>query len=219
MKLFLDTANYQTVERLFKTGLINGITTNPTHLSKEKESPVELVKKLCALISPYDVSVEVTELEPAKVYDQAKKIAALASNIVVKVPCSPVYFEIIKNLVLEGIPLNITLVFSVIQALMVAKLGVKYISPFIGRLDDIDAPGIQLIYDTREMIDRYGFKSEILAASLRSVSHLHEVIMAGADIATITGSIFETATVHPLTEKGMALFEADWKKLGIRQFP
>jgi len=219
MKLFLDTANLQEIQRWYKTGLVDGITTNPTHLSKEGGDAKAKVLEICRLLPDCDVSVEVTLKEPEAVYKQAKEIAQLAENVVVKIPCHRDYYATIKKLVDEGIKINVTLVFSLVQSLLMCKLGVRYISPFIGRLDDIDSPGIELIHDIRRMLDEYSYSTELLAASIRTVRNVHEVILAGADVATLPLSVLEKMTEHPLTDKGMATFLADWQKLGIKQFP
>jgi len=165
------------------------------------------------------ISVEITETNPEDVYIQARKIAALSDNVAVKIPCHAAYYPIIKKLVQEGISLNITLVFSLTQGLMMAKLGVDYISPFIGRLDDIGADGIELIRTLRHMLDWYGFETELLAASIRDTDHFEQALMAGADIATLPPTVLEQSITHQLTDKGMAQFLADWKKLNITQFP
>lgn len=219
MKIFLDTANFENIKQAKLLGIIDGVTTNPTQLSKEGGDIVFLIKQICSIMDPFPVNVEVTELEPEKIYQQAKKISAIASNVIVKIPCHKKYLEIIKKLVNEGVALNITLLFSLTQALLMAKLGVQYISPFIGRLDDIDSNGIQLIYDIRQMLDNYNFETLLLAASLRTVSHMHEVILAGADIATIPVELFDKLIDHPLTDRGIKKFDEDWKKLGIKKFP
>lgn len=219
MKIFLDTANAQSIKKLAATGLIDGVTTNPSHLSKEGGDPVKLVLEICSLLPEGEISVEVTEKNPEDVYKQAKKIAAMADNILVKVPCHKDYYAVIKRLVEEDVKLNITLVFSVVQGLMMGKLGVQYISPFIGRWDDIDVDGSALLVEMREMIDTYGFSTQILAASLRHVRHLHDAIMAGADAATVPVDVFEKSTSHLLTDQGIALFDAAWAKLGVKQFP
>ena len=222
MKIFLDTAHLASIEKALKTGLIDGITTNPSHLSKEalnEGSIINLLKKICTAVDPGDVSIEVTEQEPAQVYVQAQRITDIAPNVVVKIPCHADYVPIIKKLVTEGRAVNITLLFSLAQGLLMAKLGVKYISPFMGRLDDIGSDGIGLINDLQKMIDNYGFTTEILAASLRSVTHFDEVALAGADVATIPVPLFELLLKHPLSDKGMELFDKDWKSLGIKQFP
>ncbi len=219
MKLFLDTANIDQIKQWAAMGLVDGVTTNPTHLSKEHGDPVGEIKEICALLPEGEISVQVTEAEPEAVYAQAKAITKLSDNILVKIPCSMIYYPVIKKLVSEDVNINITLVFSLAQGLAMCKLGVYCISPFVGRLDDIDAPGIDLISDLRIMIDRYGFETQLLAASLRTVPQLHEVILAGADIATVPASLLEKALSHPLTDKGMQIFADDWKKLGIKKFP
>ncbi len=218
MKFFLDTANLEALQKAKKTGLINGVTTNPTHLSREGQS-TELVKQIAALLPTCDISVEVTTKTPEEVYNQAKQIAELAPNIVVKIPCAKEYVPVIHTLVQEGIPLNITLLFSAVQGLCMAKLQVKYISPFIGRLDDIDANGMQLITDLRKILDNYNSTTQLLAASLRSIPHIHQAALAGADVATLPVALYEKMLDHPLTTKGMKLFDEDWQKLGINKFP
>ncbi len=219
MKLFLDTANIETIKKWAATGIIDGVTTNPSHLSKEGVDPKKRVLEICSLLPAGEISVEVTEKDPQAVYKQAKKIAQLADNILVKIPCHKDYYAIIKQLVDEGIKINITLVFSVIQGVMMSKLGVFYISPFIGRWDDIDVDGVKLLYEMRQVMFQYGFETGILAASLRHVRHLHDAIMAGADAATVPLTVLEKALDHPLTDQGIAKFDADWQQLGIKQFP
>jgi len=240
MKIFLDTANLEVIKKWNDTGIIDGVTTNPTHLSTLRQAPLpstglrtgfardrqdnrgikELLKKICSVMSHGDVSIEVTETEPEKVYTQAKKIAAIAENVVVKIPCHQEYYAIIKKLVAEEVQLNITLLFSLIQGLFMCKLGVKYISPFVGRLDDIDTDGMDLIDDLRIMVDEYQFENtKILAASIRNLRHFHDAILIGSDVITVPATVLEKATQHPLTDKGMKKFIDDWKKLGIKQFP
>lgn len=219
MKIFLDTANIEDIKKWAKSGLIDGVTTNPTHLSKEGKNPKDVVLAICDLLPDGEISVEVTETDPKAVYKQAKEIAKLASNIVVKVPCHKEYYEVIKLLVEDAVPLNVTLVFSMLQGFLMAKLGVRYISPFIGRLDDIDVNGLEVLPDLRSMIDHYGYDTEILAASVRSVRHVHMAILSGIDVVTCSLSILEKMMDHPLTNQGMKTFDADWKKLGIKQFP
>jgi len=229
MKIFLDTANIEQIKYWNNTGIIDGVTTNPTHLSilrpleaqdEQDQNIKKLLQEICTIMSHGDVSIEVTETEPEKVYIQAKEIAAMADNVVVKIPCHQEYYQIIKKLVDENIKLNITLLFSLIQGLIMCKLGVKYISPFVGRLDDIDTDGIELIDDLRIMVDEYQFKkTQILAASIRNVRHFHNAILIGTDAITVPATVLEKAVKHPLTDKGMKKFIDDWKKLGIKQFP
>jgi transaldolase len=219
MKIFLDTAKVSDIKKWSNTGIIDGVTTNPSLLSKEGGDPIKVIKDIMNLLPNGEISVEVTEKEPQAVYDQAKKIAALGPNILVKIPCAEEYYPIIQKLVAEQVKLNITLVFTLIQSLFMSKLGVTYISPFIGRLNDIDEDGISMLHEIKYMKDSYGFSTDILAASLRTVEHLHEVIEAGVDVATLSIDILEKAVKHPLTEQGMKQFDEDWKKLGIKQFP
>lgn len=220
MKIFLDTANLQSIKQWAESGLIDGVTTNPTHLSKEGGDAKKLVQEICALIKDKDVSVEVTEVKPDAVYNQAKRIAALANNVVVKIPCHKDYFLIIKRLIDEGIALNVTLVFTLLQSLFMCKLGVKYISPFIGRWDDIDVDGVGIVAQIRDMMDEYQFdQTQIIAASIRGVRQFHDAILAGAHVVTLPAVVLEKAVEHPLTDRGMATFLADWQKLGIKQFP
>ncbi|MGB8367471.1 MAG: transaldolase family protein [Candidatus Babeliales bacterium] len=219
MKLFLDTADIEVIKKWAKTGIIDGVTTNPSHLSKEKIDPKKRILEICSLLPTGEISVEVTEKEPQAVYKQAKRIAQLAENILVKIPCHKDYYAVIKQLVDEGVKLNITLVFSLIQGVMMSKLGVFYISPFIGRWDDIDVNGVHILQEMRQVIYQYGFDTGILAASLRHVRHLHDALMVGADAATVPSAVLEQALEHPLTDRGIAKFDADWQKLGIKQFP
>lgn len=219
MKIFLDTAHLQTIKKYKDMGIIDGVTTNPTHLSKEGGDPKKLIENLCALFPEGDISVEVTQKKPEDVYKQAHAIADIAQNVTVKVPCHQDYYSIIKRLVDDGVRINVTLLFTLIQGLYMCKLGVRYISPFIGRLEDNDIPGIELIIQLREMVDIYGYDTQILAASIRSVEHMHDCILAGADVATVPESVLEKTLSHPLTDKGIALFDADWAKLGVKQFP
>jgi transaldolase len=219
MKLFIDTSNLYEITRWHETGILDGVTTNPTNLSKEGANAKKNILAICSLMKGLDVSVEVTETEPQLVYKQAKAIAALADNVVVKIPCHRSYYAVINRLIEEDVAINITLVFTLIQGMLMAKMGVKYISPFVGRWDDVDVDGIALLEEMRLMTDQYGYGTQILAASLRSVRHVHEAILSGADVATIPPSLFEKMTEHQLTDRGIELFSADWKKLGIKQFP
>ena len=220
MKFFLDTADVESIKTWMKTGLIDGVTTNPSLLSKKGGDVKKIIREIAALVKGGDVSVEVTEKDPQKVYEQAQEIAKIGDNIVVKIPCHPAYFAVIKRLCDEGMSINVTLVFSLLQGLCMCKLGVKYISPFIGRLDDIDENGMELIGNLRQMIDEYVFiNTKILAASIRHVRHFHEAALHGADIVTLPVAVLENATRHPLTDRGMERFLSDWQKLGIKKCP
>ena len=217
MKIFLDTAHRISIKKW--SSIIDGVTTNPTLLSKEGGDPKKVIQEICTMLDGKDVSVEVTETEPEKVYKQAKQIAAIADNVVVKIPCDPIYFDIMQRLLTEAVRINVTLVFSLLQGLFMCKLDVTYISPFVGRLDDIDVPGMELVQDLRAMIDQYNFDTQVLAASLRSVHHFHQAVVAGADVVTLPVEVFEKSLEHPLTKIGMKKFLDDWHKLGISKFP
>lgn len=215
MKLFLDTANLASIKRWASTNLIDGVTTNPTLLAREKpKDPMALVKDICdAVGEDREVSVEVTEVEPTKVYEQAKKLAEIAKNTIIKIPCHKDYVAVIDKLVLEEIPLNITLVFSAAQALMMAKLGVVYVSPFVGRIDDVGYSGMEVVGSIKEIFSQHEFDTQILAASIRSVRHVQDAALVGADVATVPVDILEKCFEHPLTEKGIAQFMRDWQTL------
>ncbi len=220
VKIFLDTADVQEIRKWVSTGIIDGVTTNPTHMSSVGSDPKKIIKEICACLPHGAVSVEVTEVEPDAVYRQARLISALAHNIVVKIPCDVRYYEVIQRLVQEGIPLNITLVFTVAQGLAMCKLGVEYISPFVGRLEDIKKnSGIQLVQDLVHMKQTYAFKTQILAASIRTVDQITCVVQAEADCITVPVGVLSQALMHELTEKGIEKFLADWKKLEIIEFP
>ncbi len=219
MKLFLDTANVAAIKKWVDTGLIDGVTTNPTHLAKEGTDPKKRVLEICKLLPYGEISVEVTETDPNKVYEQAKEIAALSDNILVKIPCHRDYYPIIAQLVDEDVKLNITLVFSLVQSLFMCKLGVTYISPFIGRWDDIDVEGKDVLIELRDVIDDYTYETQVLAASIRGVRHLHEAILSGVDAATVPLDVLQKASQHILTDQGIGKFNADWAKLGVKNFP
>ena len=216
MKIFLDTANRDMIKKWVATGIIDGVTTNPSLLSKEGKNTKEVLVDICKMVDG-DVSIEVVKKDPEDVYKQAKEIAALADNVVVKIPYAYEYLSVIKKLSQEGIKINVTLIFSILQALLVAKLGVTYISPFIGRWDDIDINGLELVDKLMLMKNQYDFKSEILAASIRHVMHWHEVALAGVDVATVPPKLLDQVMHHPLTEVGIKKFDADWNKLGKQE--
>jgi transaldolase len=213
VKIFLDTANRTLIEQWLPTGLVDGVTTNPTLLSKEGPDTKKVLLDICAMV-PGHVSIEVVEKSPEDVYRQALEISKFAPNVVVKIPCSTMYLPVIRKLVKEGVKINVTLVFTALQSLIVAKLGVTYISPFIGRWDDIAIEGVDLVPTLVTLKKNYGFKSEILAASIRNILHWQKAAEAGADVVTLPPPLLEQALKHPLTERGIELFDNDWKKLG-----
>ncbi len=214
MKIFLDTADRTIIKKWLPTGLIDGITTNPSNLSHEGPKTAEVVRELCSLLPSQDISIELVLHEPEAMYKQAHEIAKLAPNVIVKVPCKLEYLSLIKRLRQDGIRINVTLVFSVLQALAVAKLDVTYISPFVGRLEEIGADGIGLIEKLVVLKQTHGFTSQILAASIRSLAQWQEVALLGADAVTVPPVLFEQAFHHPLTDIGIKIFDKDWQKLG-----
>ncbi len=213
MKIFLDSADRKLIEKYLSTGLIDGVTTNPSLLSAQGQNTKEVILDILRMV-PGDVSIEVVEKSPDAVYEQAHQIAKLGDNAIVKIPFAFEYLPTIAKLVEDGVQLNITLVFSALQALMVAKLGVTYISPFVGRLDDIGSDGMVLIEDLVTLKQQYEFPSQILAASIRHVMHWERAALLGADVATVPPALIEAACHHPLTELGIKKFDQDWQKLG-----
>jgi len=213
MKIFLDTANRELIKKWVATGLIDGVTTNPTLLSKEGGDIKQALRDICSMV-PGPVSIEVIEKDPAAVLAQAREIAKFAKNVVVKIPFAEQYLPIIKTAVDEGIRINATLIFTPIQALLMAKLGVEFISPFVGRWDDIGVEGVGLLEEVVTVKDLYNYSSQILAASIRSVLHWQTIAKTGVDVITLPPAVFAQAMKHPLTERGIEMFDADWKKLG-----
>ncbi len=219
MKIFLDTADISFIAQYMYTGLIDGVTTNPTNLSKQGPNPGLHIEQLCRLMPEGIINVEVTDEDPEEMYQQAHAIASMSENIVVKIPCHIKYYGVVKQLIADGVPVNITLVFSAIQAVAMAKLGVTIVSPFVGRLEEIHEDGIKLVDDITNLYSYYQFETAVLAASLRTVEHVHKVMLAGADVITVGPELFTQMLHHPLTDKGIATFKDDWSKLGIKQFP
>jgi transaldolase len=213
MKFFVDTAEVKDIEELSATGLLDGVTTNPSLIAKSGRDFKEVVKEICGIV-PGPVSAEVASTEYETMLAEADVLSKLADNVVIKLPLTWDGLKACKTLTGKGIKTNVTLCFSANQALLAAKVGATYISPFIGRLDDINAEGMQLIEDIRQIYDNYAFTTEILAASLRSVNHVSQAALAGADVATIPPAVIRKLVEHPLTDKGLAAFIADWKKTG-----
>lgn len=216
MKFFLDTANVDDIKRYAQLGLVDGVTTNPTLVSKEGRDFETVVKEITTIVSG-PVSAEVTGTTYEEMVAQAHDIAKWADNIVVKIPMTEAGLRAVKTLSEEGIKTNVTLIFSVAQGLLAAKAGATYISPFLGRLDDIGGSGIELVADLRDVLDNYGFKTEIIAASVRGAGHVKQAALAGSDIATIPAKVFGKLWSHPLTDKGLASFAADWEAFQAQQ--
>ena len=212
MKFFLDTANIDEIKAGAALGIVDGITTNPSLVAKEGKDFKTLVKQICEII-PGPVSAEVVSTQCDGMMKEARELTKIAPNIIVKLPTIPEGVKALKICVAEGIKVNCTLVFQAIQALIVAKVGASYCSPFLGRLDDIGQDGMALIDEIRCIYDNYGFKTEILAASLRHPLHVVQAAKAGADIGTMPYSVFKQLLNHPLTDIGLERFLSDWKKL------
>ena len=215
MKFFVDTANIDDIAELAATGLIDGVTTNPSLVAKAGRPFTDVIKEICDLIEG-PVSAEVVATDYDGMIAEGRKLAAIAENVAVKLPLTWDGLKACKTLTGEGTMVNVTLCFSANQALLAAKAGATFISPFIGRLDDINLDGMELIADIRTIYDNYLFDTEILAASIRTANHVKESALAGADVATMPPNVMKTLANHPLTDKGLETFLADAKKAGIK---
>lgn len=216
MKIFIDTANLDEIRAAFDLGVIAGVTTNPSLVAKEGKDFFVMLKDLIAIVGDLPVSAEVISLKSEEMVEQGKKLAAIGSGIVVKLPMCEEGLKATKQLTALGIKTNVTLIFSSTQALLAARAGATYVSPFIGRLDDINQMGMNLIHEISEIFKIHGIESEIIAASIRHSSHVIESALAGSDIATCPYKIIQAMIKHPLTDAGIAKFTADWEgsKLG-----
>ena len=213
MKFFVDTADVSEISELADTGLLDGVTTNPSLIMKSGRDIMEVTKEICSIVSG-PVSAEVTALDYDGMMKQSAILAKIADNICIKLPLTFDGLKACKALTSDGHKTNVTLCFSAVQALLAAKAGATFISPFIGRLDDTGLNGMELIGEIRTIYDNYGFETEILAASIRSINHVKEAALIGADVATIPPSVIKTLVKHPLTDKGLDAFLADWAKTG-----
>ena len=211
MKLFIDTGNLKDIERLVPLGIIDGITTNPSLLAKESGDYREILKRICQLVQG-PTSAEVVETEAQAMIKQGRDLAKIDPWIVVKVPLTRDGIQACKALSGDGIKVNVTLCFSPAQALLAAKVGATYISPFVGRLDDVGTPGMELIRDIVDIYGNYDFKTEVLVASTRSPMHIVEAARLGADICTCPPAVIDSLFNHPLTDAGLKKFLADWEK-------
>lgn len=212
MKIFIDTANIQEIKEAVSLGLVDGVTTNPSLIAKEKVAAENLLKEICGLVSG-PVSAEVIALDAEGMIKEAKVLARLAKNIVVKIPLTKEGLKAVKALSQEGVKTNVTLCFSLPQALLVAKAGGDFVSPFVGRLDDISADGMSLIRDIKQVYTNYNFKTQIIVASVRNPLHVVEAAKIGADIATVPFAVIEQLIKHPLTDIGIQRFLEDYKKI------
>jgi transaldolase len=213
MQFFLDTAEMKEIETGLEWGLVDGITTNPSLIAKAGRPYLQTVKEIAELV-PGPVSGEVLATEYDEILEQGRRLAALAENVVVKVPLIPAGLRAVKTFAQEGIKTNVTLCFSAAQALIAAKAGAAYISPFVGRLDDVGEDGMDLIDKIVTIYRSYGFNTEVLVASVRHPIHVVQSALLGADVATIPFKVLEQLYKHPLTDVGLDRFLADWKKTG-----
>jgi len=213
MKFFIDTANIEEITKANELGMVDGVTTNPSLVAKEGREFKGLIKEICDLVDG-PVSAEVVSLETEGMVREARDLAAIADNIVVKIPLIEEGLKAVKILSQEGIKTNVTLCFSPTQALMAAKAGAAYISPFVGRLDDISHRGMELAEQIITIYDNYGFETEVIVASVRNALHVLDAALMGADIATIPFKVISQLIKHPLTDIGLEKFLADWKKVG-----
>jgi transaldolase len=215
MKIFLDTADLDEIRRAAEANLIDGITTNPSLVSKVagERDPKEIYLQICETVDG-PVSLEVVALDRDTMVSEGRKLAAIHKNAVVKVPLTEDGLKACRALVSEGTAVNVTLCFSVSQALLAAKAGATFVSPFVGRIDDISGEGMQLVHQIRQVYDNYGFDTQILAASIRHPMHVVESMLMGADCCTIPPEVLWQLTKHPLTDRGLEGFLSDWKKLG-----
>ena len=215
MKFFADTADIPAIKELNDLGMIDGVTTNPSIIKKSGRDILEVTKEICDIVDG-PVSAEVTAIDADTMIAEGRKLAKIADNIAVKVPLTWDGLKACKVLTDEGTMVNVTLCFSANQALLAAKAGATFISPFIGRLDDINMDGLELIEDIRTIYDNYGFETQILAASIRSVNHMKDCALVGADVATAPTSVIQAMAKHVLTDKGLDAFLADIKEADIK---
>lgn len=214
MKFFVDSADIEEIGELAETGLIDGVTTNPSLIAKSGRNFLDVIKEICSVIDG-PVSAEVTALDAPTMLKEAEKLRGLAENVTIKVPLTWDGLKACKALTDDGAMVNVTLCFNANQALLAAKAGATFISPFIGRLDDMGLDGMELIEEIRQIYDNYErFNTQILAASIRNINHVKTCALIGADVATVPGSVIKQLAQHPLTDKGLEGFMKDWEKTG-----
>ncbi|MGL4489857.1 MAG: fructose-6-phosphate aldolase [Rhizobiaceae bacterium] len=213
MKFFVDTADVNEIRELAATGLLDGVTTNPTLIMKAGRPMLEVIQEICSVVDG-PVSAEVASTDYDNMLKEAAVLQKIAKSVVIKLPLTWDGLRACKVLTDKGVKTNVTLCFAANQALLAAKAGATYISPFIGRLDDIHLNGMDLIGEIRTIYDNYDFKTQILAASIRTVNHVKEAALIGADVATVPAATIKALVNHPLTDKGLAAFLADWAKTG-----
>ena len=213
MKFFVDTADVAEIRELAEAGLLDGVTTNPSLIKKANRPMTDIIAEICEIVDG-PVSAEVAATEAQEMIREGKFLAGIADNVCIKLPLTMDGLKACNELTNEGYLVNVTLCFSAVQALLAAKAGATFISPFIGRLDDINLDGMELIADIRRIYDNYGFDTEILAASIRTMNHVREAALIGADVATVPPATLKGLVKHPLTDKGLETFLADWKATG-----
>lgn len=212
MKFFIDTANVEEIKKGLEMGLVDGVTTNPTLIAKEKRDPEALIKEILSIV-PGPVSLEVLSEDSRGMCEEAERLASLGPNVVIKIPMTEEGIKAVRYLSNKGIKTNVTLIFHPTQALIAAKSGATYVSPFIGRLDDISQRGMNIIEDIRVIFSNYDFQTEIIVASIRNPLHVLEAALCGADIATIPYSVLIQLIKHPLTDIGIERFKRDWESI------
>jgi len=212
MKIFIDTANIEQIKEVNSWGILDGVTTNPSLVAKEGKDFSQIVKEICAVVDG-PISVEAVSTKAVDIVPEARKLAAVNKNIVVKIPMNEEGLKATKTLATEGIKVNVTLIFSANQALLAAKAGAAYVSPFVGRLDDIGQNGMELIAEIMDIYENYGFDTEVIVASVRDPIHVTEAARLGADVATIPFDVLKKMFKHPLTDSGIERFLKDWEKV------
>jgi transaldolase len=213
MKFFVDTAEIKDIKELYETGLLDGVTTNPSLIAKSGRDFKEVIAEICGIV-PGPVSAEVASLEYDGMIAEGEHLAKIADNVVIKLPLTMNGLKATKYFFDKGIKTNVTLCFSANQALLAAKVGATYISPFLGRLDDINLDGVELIENIRQIYDNYAYDTQILSASIRTANHVTQVALAGSDVATIPPAVIRKLAEHPLTNAGIEGFLKDWKATG-----
>ena len=215
MKFFIDTANIEEIREAASLGILDGVTTNPTLISREKGHPTEILKQICEIVDG-PISAEVVSLDWEGMIKEGIEVAKLHDNIVVKIPMTTEGLKAVKALTTDGIRTNVTLVFTAVQALLAARAGASFVSPFVGRLDDIASPGMESISQIVQIFRNYSIQTEIIVASIRNPLHVLDAALMGADISTIPFKVIEQLSKHPLTDKGIEGFLKDWEKVKER---
>lgn len=210
MKIFIDTANIDEIKEAASWGILDGVTTNPSLIAREKRDFIEVVKEICEIVDG-PISAEVVSLEANKMIEEAREVAKIHPNVIVKIPMTIDGLKAVAAISKEGIKTNVTLVFSANQALLAAKAGASYVSPFLGRLDDIGIEGMNLVRDIVDIFNIHGYQTEVIAASIRNPLHVTDAALAGSHIATIPFNVLKQMSKHPLTDIGIEKFKSDWE--------